>query len=206
VARLVAISLAGLLWVALVGAGVIHWPWASTWLPGHLTWFAVGMGLAVLEGVPHARSRASQNLRDLAGSPSAILLLVLAAFWLVSTDLGGPVDLGPTTASQAVAKEVLYAVIGGLLVVAGAFAPADGSWPRVLGGRVGRWSGRLSYAVFLWHLVVLAGVMRLLGLADFSGGFVVVTSLTLLGSIAVAAASWFVVERPSLVHVNGRSP
>jgi peptidoglycan/LPS O-acetylase OafA/YrhL len=203
--RLALLSVVGLAWVALVAGGAITWPWASTWLPGHLLWFAVGMGLALLEGAPRASTRAARAVRDLAAAPTTVVVLALAAFWLVSTSLGGPIDLGPTTAWQAVAKETLYGIVGGLVVLAAAFAPSDGSWVRRLGGRTGLWAGRLSYAVFLWHLVVVVGVMDVLGLHDFSGGFVVVTSLTGLGSVAVALASWVVVEHPALVRVTGRS-
>jgi peptidoglycan/LPS O-acetylase OafA/YrhL len=203
-ARLGLLAVVGLSWTALVAAGVLPWAWASTWLPGHLLWFALGMGLALVEGAPRAGTGTALAMRDLAASPTTVVVLALSAFWLASTALGGALDLAGSSAWQAVAKELLYGAAGGVLVLAAAFAPSDGSWARTLGGRTGRWSGRLSYAVFLWHLVVLAGVMNVLGLPDFTGNVVVVTSLTLIGSIAVATLSWFLVEHRMLRWVAGR--
>jgi peptidoglycan/LPS O-acetylase OafA/YrhL len=65
---------------------------------------------------------------------------------------------------------------------------------RVLGNRVLLWLGMLSYAFYLWHLPILTKLSRG-GVAESIGG----TAFTILGFIcttAVAAASWYLIERP----------
>ncbi|WP_457831238.1 acyltransferase family protein, partial [Staphylococcus aureus] len=63
--RLVVVASLGVGWIVLVATGVVSAPWASTWLPGHLVWFAVGMGIAAVE--PRVRRRGAAALTDAPG-------------------------------------------------------------------------------------------------------------------------------------------
>ncbi|MFN8156675.1 MAG: acyltransferase [Candidatus Nanopelagicales bacterium] len=192
----------GLLFTALVALGVVDHSWASTWMPAHLLWFATGMALAVVE--VDATTRAARIAREWATAPGTLVALAVAAFWLACTALAGPVGLGHVGALEAVTKEVLYAVVGTSLVLACGFARAGSTPVRSLGGPVARWGGRLSYAVFLWHQLVLVGVMSVLGVAEFGGRTLTVTVATVLGSVVVAALSYVLVERPVLRAVTSR--
>ena len=58
---------------------------------------------------------------------------------------------------------------------------------------VGRW----SYSLFLWHVAVLSIAFPLAGIEMFSGGFVIILTLTLGLSVAVAAISYTLVEEPA---------
>lgn len=85
-------------------------------------------------------------------------------------------------------------------LVAGADAGID-RWPgRVLSNRLLVTIGRISYGIYLYHLFVAAGVdavMESLGRQALPLGpvrFVVLSSL----SVAAAAVSWLVLERPAL--------
>ena len=66
---------------------------------------------------------------------------------------------------------------------------------RVLGGRVMRYLGRISYGIFLWHLLVMNWWYEVDPRPLFSGGFWVVLVATTTGSVLVASLSWFLVER-----------
>ncbi len=58
-----------------------------------------------------------------------------------------------------------------------------------------RFAGDISYGVFLYHLVILDGVMNLLDNGLFSGKVLQVLPLTLVGSVRSprsASASWSV--------------
>ncbi|MEN3360567.1 MAG: hypothetical protein V7637_4549, partial [Mycobacteriales bacterium] len=68
----------------------------------------------------------------------------------------------------------------------------------VLAHPVSRYLGRISYGVFLWHLLVLRGLYSLTGWEPFTGRVGVVAVLTIAGSVCVAALSWALVERPAL--------
>ncbi len=175
---------------------VVNGPWLLT-LPGFLDQFAVGMGLAV----------ASVQLgnRPVRGA-AASWALAAVAFWVVSTQVGlGGDFFGPRTPAEFLARHGLYLVIAGLLV-----------WPAVLGsgGRVRAflatpalaWVGVVSYGVFLWNTTVLdqlsaAGFEPPLGLHPYLAW----PLATAGGTLLLAAASWYGLERPLLRRSRGRT-
>jgi peptidoglycan/LPS O-acetylase OafA/YrhL len=200
--RLTLLGLVGLAWTAAAALGLFERPWASTWMPAHLLWFAVGMTLAVVE--LDTVTRLAGFLRELASSPGTLIGLAVVSFSLTCTALAGPTGLETPHAWQAVVKEVLYAVVAGSLVLGCGLGVQRSGIPGTFAGRTGRFAGRVSYGVFLWHQLVLVGVLTLLGLPEFSGNMLVVTVLTLAGSVAVAWASWSVLEQPVLSRVSRR--
>jgi len=176
------------------------------WLPAYLSWFAAGMALAVvrvhLDTQQPATGSRWWHAEELGRHPFTCWAVGVAALLAAMTPLAGPRSLTADTAGQAIAKNILYAVMAVSLV-----------WPAVFGrGRtVGallanapmRYLGDVSYGVFLYHLVVLDLVMRLLGNAVFTGQVVQVFPLTVLGSVAVAAVSFRFLERP-LIRLGHR--
>ncbi len=201
---LAAVVAVALMWTALATAGVLS-PRSTTWLPAHADWFAAGMSLAVLEQVVRRRpgARAARLAAELGAHPGTLVALAGAVFWLAATPLGGPASLEPVAPATAAVKEGLYAVVAVLLV--GAAAASDqrrGAMAAVLGHRAVQGVGRVSYGVFLWHLLVLSAALSLLHRSLFSGGFWPVLALTLGGSIAVASGSWVVLEAPLLRRVH----
>jgi len=192
------------IWTGLAAAGTLPRR-SSTWLPGHLDWFAVGLALAVAESHVRIRpgGRTARVATDVGRHPGTALLLAGAAFWLVCTPLGGPATLATPPPATAVVKEGLYAVIAGLLLLAAGAVDQRRGWVAgALGNRAVQALGRVSYGVFLWHLLVLAGVLAVLGRQPFTGGFWPVLLLTLLGTVAVSAVSWTVLEQPVLRRVH----
>ena len=169
----------------------LGWPdRALLWLPGHLDWFAVGMLLAS-PSLPAAVRRA-------AAWPGTCWAAAGVLLWLVSTPVAGPLTLAPIPGVAALVKEAAYAVIAGLVLVPAAYGSVGSGLGAVLASGPARWLGRVSYGVFLWHLLVLSWVYSLTGWDAFSGRMLAVAVLTVLGSVAVAALSWVVVERPAL--------
>jgi peptidoglycan/LPS O-acetylase OafA/YrhL len=178
---------------------------SDNWLPGYLPWFAAGMLLAELVESAGARGsfgdRPAPNSRParpgwhrILGNRWAMWSLALLAFLLSATDLAGPPGLTRGAPWQYVMKMALGALIGfGLLA------------PLVLGGRPHRWLagrvaatlGRWSYAIFLWHLAVLAVVFPVFGIIPFGGGFLHVLFLTVAFTLPAAAASYALVEEPA---------
>ncbi|XVX21867.1 acyltransferase family protein [Actinomycetota bacterium] len=174
---------------------------APMWLPGYLSWFAAGIALAVAQvhltsGQPRPDSR-WWLLEDLANHPFTCWA-VSAAFLLAAlSTAAGPRAIGMTTASQGVIKSALYAGFALFLV-----------WPAVLGRSQAvarglangpmRYLGDISYGVFLYHLLVLEGAMRVLGNPVFGGKAMPVLLLTLLGSIPLAALSYRYLELPAI--------
>jgi peptidoglycan/LPS O-acetylase OafA/YrhL len=160
---------------------------ADNWLPGYLSWFAAGMILAELAVAGAPAILAS---RPLMGAIAAV------SFALAASPLGGPPGLVELAPREYAVKMLLGALLGFALLA-----------PLTLGeqGRAHRFLasgpilalGRWSYAIFLWHLVVLMVVFPVFGIATFSGQMPMVLTLTLLGTIAVASVSYALIEEPA---------
>jgi len=69
----------------------------------------------------------------------------------------------------------------------------------VFGNRLALWLGLISYGIYLWHVTVLQ-VLEDLGFQRslHFHPFLVVTAVTLVATSAIAAASWYLAERPLL--------
>ena len=177
--------------LALVMVGVIYnWTIAgqglsmtfSKTLAAMLPYFALGM-LAAL--VAHGRTIEMATKRILVAA--GIALVVADAFAKAAAPARG-ID---ATTLFSIMRDVPSAVGFALIVGALAIAPRSG----VLGGRVLPAIGIISYGFYLWHVPVLM-VLRgydLLPLDPVLG-----TAVALVPSLALAALSWFVCERPVL--------
>ena len=197
---------AALVWTLVVRSGVLDERVAALWLPQFLDWFALGMGFAVLRAW-HDRSglaRVLDQLGDAAGSCWAVAALL---FWLTTTPLAGPRGLDPPTTWEALAKHVLYGLASAALLLPAVFG-TDGRSPvrRLLESRPARRLGRISYGVFLWHLLVLDVVFRVTPLDPFDGHALAVTALVLPLSLLAAELSLRLVEEPALRWKRGTLP
>lgn len=180
---LVALTVLGPVWMAAVTA--TGHPDAGLWLPGYLGWYAVGMGMALWQ-VARATGRLGPSTLDMLTRVPGTLWGIAAALLLIAaTPVAGPYDHSEPTPAQALIKSLLYTV-----AVACALFPVltpTARMVRVLGGRPAQLAARLSYGVVVYQFVVL-------GLID--GPFAVQLPLTLLVSVALAALSYSLVERP----------
>ena len=163
----------------------------AAWTPrtaiGFWLWFACGMGLAVASvalGEPKRRPRLIQLL---ASWPSAPWLLAIAIYvglslWLPRFGL---------TRQETMINYIAFALIAFLLVVPAVFVSGHGLPRRVLTNPLVAWIGLISYGIFLWHFAIAYELGP-----DLSFGVALIVTLAL--SVAVAAASYYLVERPIL--------
>lgn len=196
------IALAGLLGQAL--AGLVPDPrWGgilATSAAGHAAWFALGAGVRVIIEAERAEVPVSDHpgLEVLRTSPGTLVLLAVALWALASTPIAGPRGLEPAAAGTALAAEVLYGLVAGCLLLAAttrgltevlAASPLAGA---------ARWLGDISYAVFLWHVLVLQVAFALLDLRLFAAPFALTLLLVTVISVGLAHLSWTLLERPVL--------
>jgi peptidoglycan/LPS O-acetylase OafA/YrhL len=167
------------------------------WLPANLDWFAAGMLLAVLSSAP-AGTRAGRRLRarlhELATAPGSCWLVAGLVFWLATLPIAGPRNLAVPTGWEWTIKHWLYAVAAAGLLLPLVFSDG-GRIGAVLASRPMRLLGELSYGIYLWHLGLLLAIQRWLGQQTFGGHFGELFGLTAVAATAVAAVSWFGVER-----------
>lgn len=196
-ACLALLSLAIQGWAAS-GGSAPHSSVLATSVIGHAGWFCVGAALTV--ALVHGDL-------DRARLPSPGVLLGAAAvvYLLASSGLAGPRGLQPPSAAQAMSKEVLYAVIAGLLLTAATHPGGDERWARLAVNPVNRWLGRISYGVFLWQVLVLQVIYLLLDRAPLSGPFGSVAFATVVFSCLLGAASAQLIERPAIRWAHRRT-
>lgn len=125
--------------------------------------------------------------------------IALVGLWAVSTQLGLGVQVGASESGQAMAKELLYGLVGFALLLpvalAGATLPRSLRW---LGTRLMVLLGVLSYGIYLWHEGVIDLYRDVRNEPTLHGWFAGITVVTLLVSVAAAGASYLLVERPAL--------
>ncbi|MFG1869929.1 acyltransferase family protein [Micromonospora arborensis] len=191
---------------------------AWLWLPAFLDWFGIGIMLAVLASWPPSTSSSPfrmylpvdgsdrgeedlwsatpRGLRVLTFAPGTSWLIAGALLWIASTPIAGPRGLEPATPVESVTEHLLFLLIT-WCVIAPLVGRGSGGVPRVLLLQpLLRFLGRISYGIFLWHILALEACFRLLGLTRMHSSFWVVLALTLALTIPAATASYYVVERP----------
>jgi peptidoglycan/LPS O-acetylase OafA/YrhL len=159
-------------------------PWLYS-LPAHLDHLGLGMLLAVASLAGPRRLHAGWCW---AGALVAWGLCGLVA------DTGSRHD-PPVTDLQYLVRHALYGVSVVLLVAPAVFG--DGGWPRrVLAWRPLVWVGTVSYSLYLWHYAVIAQGLDWLGRAPEGLEWLAWYAGALAAALAVAAASYYAVERP----------
>ena len=195
-------------YLLLWGFGVLTHPQATTWVFANLSWFGAGMLLAALATAgPQwvSRYRAGRALVAWAQSLGLCWAMATTVFLLSTLPFGKPYDLAPARTSQLIWENLLFGIAAFfylLPLVLGTHPRAD----RVLGGKVGRYLGDISYSVYLWHVPLILVAEAWTGSGLFQGHFLRTFAVTLVLSIVVASASWFLIERPAMRYLSGRRP
>jgi peptidoglycan/LPS O-acetylase OafA/YrhL len=158
-------------------------PWIIA-LPAYWDMFALGMGLAVL------------STRRAIPGHAAAWWLAAAALFVLSAKGAGLAHPSPAgfTHGQVLVRHYLYAAIA-LCVLCAAL-----TGPRPLETAPLRALGRISYGIYLYHLTVLGllGKWHLARWEDHVQRYALWSAFAIAGTLLLAGASWFAVERPAL--------
>jgi peptidoglycan/LPS O-acetylase OafA/YrhL len=151
-------------------------------LPASFSWFALGMGLAMaslaMPAVPPRWMAKSGTLCWVGAVAASILLYVLLR--------------SAQTTATALAGYVLYGVVALLVLLPGVFAQANNQVPqRVLRNSLLGWIGLISYSFYLYHATVIEEITK-----HITHEYLLVLLSAAALSIACAAASYYLVERP----------
>lgn len=174
-------------------------------LPGFFFWFALGMGLAVAsvdERVASGFSRLGARLPHwpVLSWGTAAILFVLLREAAASQVFGGVLT--------ALVQHVLYGLTAFFLLAPAVFDDGGGGPVRALLRRPWlAWVGLVSYAFYLYHTIVIAQIDELLVDHGVGPRYPIVVVVSLLISLACAAASFYLVERPLMrLRPRGRRP
>ena len=167
--------------------------WISSTAAGSWYWFSLGMGLAIASVVLEGTERKPWLVRAVESSPLPFWLCAVGAF--VALALWLPEDIYSLTEAQLVTHHLVFGLVAFLLLLPAVFGDRRGGLPRrILANPVIAWLGLVSYGIFLWHLAISYK------LGPDGADLPFVPALIALGilSAAVAAASYYLVERPIL--------
>jgi peptidoglycan/LPS O-acetylase OafA/YrhL len=163
-------------------------PWITNTAFGYWFLFASGMGLAVASVGLSGSEREPALVRLAASNPviawlGAIVAYVALCFWL---------PLVPLNTTDRLVNFVGLGFVAFLVVLPAVFGDAGRGVPsRVLAHPLIAWLGLISYGIFLWHFAIAEEVARDLP-------YVLALVVTLVLSVAVAAVSYYLLERPIL--------
>lgn len=179
------------------------------WLPAYLPWFAVGLGLALVHVLDQAREQPPalcRALDRLAGSPGVCWTLVLGLMLVASTPLAGPQLLYASTNAESLTKNLLYAAIGGIVVLTGIRSVPGSRYAELMSARLPRRLGHISYSVFCLHLPILHLVVEATGYGVFQGHAWEIWALTVALTLVASEVLYRAVERPAMRLRNVRRP
>jgi peptidoglycan/LPS O-acetylase OafA/YrhL len=170
-----------------------------TWLPAYLDLFGLGMLLAV--GSAWYSRRESNEPAWLGSKPMPYVSWGLAlATYIVIVHL--PLTRAPlyiATPSVNLLRQALYGVFALLLLLPAVFGQAQKSLVRrFLRSRLMAGLGLVSYGIYLWHLSFADALIRWMGYKPQAAPMPQLAAATLGLTVAVAAASYLIVERPLL--------
>jgi peptidoglycan/LPS O-acetylase OafA/YrhL len=175
---------------------------------GTFFWFALGMGLAVASAALHGRERRPAVIGLIERRPSLWWAAAIVLFVLMSYGYGLPKELyGHPSDLQFLGEHLTYGAVSFLLVLPAVWGDGLGGAPRrVLALRPIAWLGLVSYGLFLWHARFVQYFT-----AKGAGGWLpwlhssllVMLVCVLACSLAAAAGSYYLVERPILRYKDG---
>jgi peptidoglycan/LPS O-acetylase OafA/YrhL len=191
------VALTALAWVmrALLAHNGYHHPAFYLSLPGRFDWFVPGMALAVASVHLEGRASTPKLVGLIERQPLLPWAIAIAGFAALATFVPELPFTGP---GGAVLETAMYAFVSFFLLLPAVFGEHAGGLPRrLLAVPVISWVGLISYGVYLYHYTLTYEFAK-----HFSRTGTLIASL--LGSIAVAAASWYLIERPILRWDRGR--
>jgi peptidoglycan/LPS O-acetylase OafA/YrhL len=144
------------------------------WLPTYLSWFIGGMVLAVLQ---------SMGVRAYA---LACVPLALVCYFIVSTPIAGAPTTSPNELREALFKAAFYAVIATVMVAPLALADR-GLYAKFLASRPMVFLGKISYEIFLIHLLTMELVMvEIVHYPIYTGSIAIVFVVTVVVTVPLA--------------------
>ncbi|MDX6697507.1 MAG: hypothetical protein QOE65_904 [Solirubrobacteraceae bacterium] len=175
---------------------------------GTFYWFTLGMGTAVVSSALAGRERMPAAVRLVERRPLVPWVAGAALFAVMAYGFGLPRGLvGYPSGPAYLGEHLFYGLVSLLFVLPAVWGDQRGGLPRrLLALRPVAWLGLVSYGLFLWHARFVSWVTD-----QHVGNWLPWPQLTILVMLAcvlaislpLAAASYYLVERPILRWKDG---
>lgn len=166
------------------------------WLPAYLSWFAGGMAMTVIVAASRQRRPWATRVMSYAEeSPLAMSVVAIGFLAIASTPIAGVASLYQESTGTAIARNVLYASAA-VLLLAPLVAERTNLLQRALSTPFMQWLGKISYELFLVHVMLLELAMNILGYETFTGSILFAFTTTMLLSVPAAWLLYRLLEVP----------
>jgi peptidoglycan/LPS O-acetylase OafA/YrhL len=182
---------------------VDHWSGApvaaAAWLPGYLDWFALGMVMATLSSWNRSGHSLPAWLTGLAERTTACWTLAATAYFAIVVLKGDQLLFTRVeNAAQMSFRHFFQGLAAFFFVAPAIFGRAHQRGVAGFRTRTTLFLGTVSYGIYLWHPVVMLWFDDLLGDRSQRERFAALTLVVLAVTIPIAAASYWLLERPML--------
>jgi peptidoglycan/LPS O-acetylase OafA/YrhL len=172
--------------------------WIAGSLPGLFYWFALGMAIALLSISEQWRPGESRFVGAVTRWPTAFWLAGIGLFALLCA-----VRSDPNAIVGSPPEFLLYGLVALCILLPGVFGDEAPGYARgVLRWRVLSWIGLVSYAVYLYHAYVILWLSRRAQDHHIGHRYLFVLALAVPLTCLIAAASYYLLERPILQLKN----
>lgn len=178
--------------------------WFTYTFAAHFDWLGLGLALAILSAVYGRRAEGLPRVLRVAADRPGSCWLAAICLYLITVVAFKPVPftVADFSGAEFLGIHLLQCGIAVLLVLPVAFGnPNVGIPSRILGNRYLLWLGLISYGFYLWQVTI--GIE--LGFGGGGGSFATVLIGTVALTIPIAAASYYLIEKP-LMRWKYKSP
>lgn len=188
-----------------------HWSGArrnmTLWLPNFFDWFALGMLLALLSVWVKGGGRLPAAFAEFARRTSACVGCAALCFAMVVILKGDQLAFHRNeTIGQMSWRSLFQGLSAFFLILPAILGHPDQSMMRTLRRPTMLFLGSISYGIYLWHFLVLQWYERIIDNDPAWLRLVVVGAAVVSVTIPIAAASYYLVERPILRLYRPKSP